>query len=170
MLTRLASQSARIASTGSPAPRKMPLIRNSSVTVTQPPSMIAVKVRPFAATSGEAPSIARRSDAKVTPATPSANDTAHPQAIACTAAADARSGFPSPMRRATIAAAPMLSPIETANTRASSESDRPRMATASDPRRPTKYTSTTENTDCIPISRTIGTASSSTARPRRPRV
>ena len=138
MFTRLASHSARIASTGSPAPRKMPLIMNSRVTVTHPPSMMAVNVRPFAATSGAAPSSARRSDAQTTPATPSTADTAHPQAMACTAAADARSGLPSPMRRATIAAAPMARPIETANTSAISESDRPRMATASGPRRPTK--------------------------------
>ena len=138
MLTRFASQSARIASTGSPAPRKMPLIMNSSVTVTQPPSMIAVKVRPLAVSSGVAPSSTSRSEAQTTPATPITSDAAHPPAMACTAAADARSGEPSPTRRATIAVAPMLRPIDTANTRAMSESDRPRTATASGPRRPTK--------------------------------
>ena len=39
------------------------------------------------------------------------------------------------------------------------------MATALAPSRPTKKMSTTANTDSISISRTIGTASSTTARP-----
>jgi hypothetical protein len=82
MLLRLASHSDRIASAGSPAPRKTALIRNSSMTVTLPPSMIAVNRRPCVAISGVAPSIWSSSSAKMTPMMPSTIETATPVAIA----------------------------------------------------------------------------------------
>ena len=69
---------------------------------------------------------------------PSTTETATPVAIACTAATVARSGEPSPIRRATIAAVPMLRPMATLKTSMSSESESPRIATASGPSRPTK--------------------------------
>ena len=50
------------------------------------------------------------------------------------------------------------------------DSVRPTVATASAPRRETKKTSTTANTDSSTSSRTIGIASSTIARPIEPSV
>ena len=52
--------------------------------------------------------------AAIAPATPIASDTPTPSAIACTAARAAPSRSFSPMRRATVAVAPMHSPIASA--------------------------------------------------------
>ena len=96
---------------------------------------------------------------------PSTSAAMLPRMIACTAATAARSGSFSPMRRATVAAAPMATPMASAYTMNISDSVSPTVATASAPRRPTKKMSATANTDSISISSTIGTASSTTARP-----
>ncbi len=56
------------------------------------------------------------------------------------------------------------------NTRVSIDSVRATVATALGPSRDTKYTSTTANSDSMAVSSTIGTASSSTARPIEPEV
>ena len=55
MLSRLPNHSTRIAIAASPAPRKTALMRNSSTTVTLPPSITRVKPLPDATTSGDAP-------------------------------------------------------------------------------------------------------------------
>ncbi len=97
-------------------------------------------------------------------------DTASPTAIACTPATAAPAGSFSPMRRATIAVVERLSPNPIANTRLSSDSVSPTVATASAPNRPTQKTSTTANSDSKTISRTIGMARSNMARFRLPVV
>ena len=170
MLIRLASQSDRIATAASPAPRKMALIRNNHITVRLPPSMMAANSRPCDANSGVAPRSCSRSVAHTTPAKLISTDSTRPVRRACTAATAASSGEPSPIRRATIAVAPMQSPMATEKTSASSESERPRIATASGPSRATKKTSTTAKSDCIAISSTIGMAAKMTARPIAPLV
>ena len=71
----------------------------------------------------------------------------------------------SPTRRATVAAAPIESPIASAYITVISDSVMPTVATASGPSRPTKNTSATTKTDSIIISSTIGTARRTTARP-----
>ena len=55
MLSMLPSHSTRIAIAASPAPRKTALMRNSSTTVTLPPSMTRVNCSPDWITSGDAP-------------------------------------------------------------------------------------------------------------------
>jgi len=74
------------------------------------------------------------------------------------------------MRRATVAIAPTLRPIASAYTMVRIDSVRPTVATASAPRRETKKTSTTANTDSSTSSRTIGIASSRIAPPIGPSV
>ena len=88
----------------------------------------------------------------------------------CTAESAAALGSFSPIRRATIAVAPIESPIPTAYTMVSSDSVRPTVATAEGPREDTKYTSTTAKTDSITISSIIGTDNSKIDRPRLPWV
>jgi hypothetical protein len=69
MLRRLAIHRLFIAMAASPAPRKMPLIRNSRIITALPPNMIRVKDVPSATTSGSAPINRRISGAKMTPQT-----------------------------------------------------------------------------------------------------
>ena len=103
--------STRIATAASPAPRNAALIRNSSTIVALPPSITRVKVLPVAMTSGDAPISASSAGAYQAPATPMMADTTTPIAMACTAAVAAPSASCSPMRRATIAVAPIDNPI-----------------------------------------------------------
>ena len=63
------------------------------------------------------------------------------------------------MRRATMAVVDMATPMPIAITSDSIDSVRPTVATAFAPRRPTKKTSTTANSDSSTISSTIGMAS-----------
>ena len=88
----------------------------------------------------------------------------------CTAASAAASGRFSPIRRATVAATPIESPMATVYTIVSMDSVRPTVAVASGPSRETKKTSQTAKTDSIIISRIIGMASSTTARAIGPAV
>ena len=74
MLMMFANHSARIASAGSPAPRKIALIRKSRKIVTDPPSRIPVYVEPMAITAGVAPMIPSRCGAKKMPVTPTTPD------------------------------------------------------------------------------------------------
>ena len=74
------------------------------------------------------------------------------------------------MRRATIAVVDKLSPRPTANTRLSSDSVSPTVATAFAPRCATQKTSTTANSDSSTISSTMGTASRRIARFKFPVV
>ena len=67
ILIRLAIHKLFIAIAASPAPRKMPLIRNSSIMATLPPSIIRVKVEPSATTSGLAPMSDKISPANTMP-------------------------------------------------------------------------------------------------------
>ena len=55
MLSTLPNHSTRMAIAASPAPRKTALIRNSSMTVTFPPSITRVNVLPDWISSGDAP-------------------------------------------------------------------------------------------------------------------
>ncbi len=103
--------STRIAIAASPAPRNAALIRNSSTMVALPPSITRVNVLPVAITSGVAPISDSSSGAYHAPATPMIAETITPRAIACTAALAAPSGSCSPILRATIAVAPIDSPI-----------------------------------------------------------
>ena len=97
-------------------------------------------------------------------------ETTSPMMMAWTATNPAaRSSF-SPMRRATRAVAPMLSPRATTKIRVSAVSVRPTVATASAPRRDTQKTSTTPKSDSMHISSTMGTASRMMARPMLPSV
>ena len=113
-LMMFASQSERIAIDASPAPRKIALMRKRRRMTTLAPSMIRVKGAPLATTSGEAPMSARSRGANSAPRIPIGTATAMPRPIDCTAARAAPSGFFSPIRRATVAAAPIESPIATA--------------------------------------------------------
>jgi hypothetical protein len=114
MLSRLASHRTRIAIAASPAPRKTALIRKSMTIVALPPSITRAKPLPTAITSADAPMSASRRGANTAPATPITVDSASPSASTCTAARAAPSRSFSPMRRAIIAVAPMLSPIASA--------------------------------------------------------
>ena len=110
MLIAFASQSTRIAITASPAPRKIALTRNSINTTAFPPSMMRVKFT-LESTPDDAP-IALKSDGAVrAPLTPSTAEIRMASRIACAAACEAPSGSRSPIRRATVAVAPMPSPI-----------------------------------------------------------
>ena len=82
----------------------------------------------------------------------------------------APSGSFSPTRRATIAVVDMPSPMPTANTSVSTDSVKPTVAIASEPRRLTQKTSTTANSDSSTISSTMGMASSRIDRFRLPAV
>ena len=73
-------------------------------------------------------------------------------------------------RLATIAVVDSETPSPIANTRASIDSVRPTVATASAPSRPTQNTSTTANRDSSTISKTMGTARRKIARFRLPAV
>ncbi len=110
MLMALASHSTRIATAASPAPRKMALMRNSITTDTLPPSITRVKLLPLRTTSGSAPISPSSCGAKTTPTTPSASETPSPSRSVCAAVCAAPSGSCSPVRRATIAIAPMPRP------------------------------------------------------------
>ena len=74
------------------------------------------------------------------------------------------------MRRATVAVAPMLSPMASVYSTIMSASVRPIVATAAAPSRPTKYTSATAKRLSMSISTTIGTARRRIARPIGPCV
>jgi len=110
MLIALANQSTRIAIAASPAPRKIALMRKSSMIVALPPSITRAKVEPLASTDGDAPISASRRGARAAPATPRPAATMTPSTIACTAARAAPSRSCSPVRRATTAVAPMERP------------------------------------------------------------
>ena len=112
-LQAFAIQSERIAIAGSPAPRKIALMRKSRRTKTLPPNMIRVKLG-SATTSGGASMSASSSGANHAPTIAIGMETTIPSRIDCTAARAAPSGFFSPMRRATIAVAPMPSPMPSA--------------------------------------------------------
>jgi hypothetical protein len=71
MLMPLASHSVRIATTGSPAPRKIALATNSRMMLASPPSITRVKFVPTAITSASAPMSARSRGANTTPSAPS---------------------------------------------------------------------------------------------------
>ena len=114
MLIQFASHNVRIAIAASPAPRKIALIMKSITTVTFPASMTRVNAAPCSITHGEPPMSASNFGASGAPMT--ADDDRHDQRErdrlhrgACSAF-----GFCSPMRRATIAIAPMLKPIASA--------------------------------------------------------
>jgi len=62
-------------------------------------------------TAGVAPITARKRGASGTVTTAITAATSSPSATPCTAASAAPSGFPSPMRRATMAVTPIESPI-----------------------------------------------------------
>ncbi len=120
--------------------------------------------------AGVAPMAPSSAGAVMMPVTPTASETASPSAIDCTAARAAPSGSFSPMRRATVAVAPMLNPMASAYRIVSIDSVRPTVATASAPSLLTKNTSHTANSDSISVSSTIGIASSSSERPTGPVV
>jgi hypothetical protein len=164
------TQSRRMAMAASPAPRKMALFKNNSRTAKLPPRQILAYPLPVAMISGVAPIIRSKLGAKRKQGTPTATAIKDPRAIACTPATAAPSGSFSPMRRATMAVVERLNPIATENTRVSSDSVSPTVATAFAPSRPTQKTSTTANSDSSTISRTMGTASSRIARFRLPLV
>jgi len=118
MLMAFASHKTRIAIAASPAPRKMALIMNSIMIVTLPASMMVVNPQPWATTPGEAaplmpivsePGGANQGDYR-------GHDQA--QSHACMAACAAPSGF-FPIRRATVAVAPILKPMAIAYIRVS---------------------------------------------------
>src|SRR5207247_2810926 len=75
-----------------------------------------------------------------------------------------------PILRATVAVAPIERPMAAAYTIVSIDSLSPTVATEFGPRRETKKTSTTANTDSRTSSSTIGIASSRIARPIGPSV
>jgi hypothetical protein len=140
-------------------------MRKSIMTVPLPPSITRAKSDPIRITSSPAPMTRRSRGPKAIPTVPKMAATANPRRIDWIAARAAPSRSFSPIRRATTAAAPIESPIASAYITVISDSVMPTVATASGPRRPTKNTSATTNTDSISISRTIGTASRTTARP-----
>jgi hypothetical protein len=97
-------------------------------------------------------------------------ETTNPTTMACTATSPAAPSSFSPMRRATIAVAPMLSPSAITNTTVRQVSVNPTVVMASAPRCDTQKTSTMPNSDSMTISSTIGTASNTMARPMLPSV
>ena len=113
MLIALAIHSTRIAIAASPAPRNTALMRNSSMITPLAPSM-TVANDALATTAGDAPINCSNAGAYATPNTPTGTATSTPSRIACTAARAAPSPSFSPIRLATIAVAPALSPIATA--------------------------------------------------------
>ena len=114
MLMMLANHSTRMAMAASPAPRKTALMRKRSSTVPLPPTITRGNVDPIASTSSRAPIITSRSGPNAMPTAPIRMATPIPRIIACTALSAARSGSFSPMRRATVAAAPIERPIASA--------------------------------------------------------
>ena len=121
-------------------------------------------------TSGAAPISARSRGAWVAPTTATTVATPRPRATAWTAVRAAPSGSFSPIRRETMAVTPIDRPMATVYMMVKIDSVSPMVATASGPRRETKKTSTTANTDSMTVSSTIGTASSRMARPTGPSV
>ena len=113
MFSTLPSHSTRIAIAASPDPRNTAFSRNSRTIVTLPPSITRVNPLPDSITAGDAPINANSVGAHgaaanaIVPAmmTPSSSD--------WPAARAAPSGSCSPVRRATIAVAPIESPIAT---------------------------------------------------------
>src|SRR5262249_46374542 len=89
---------------------------------------------------------------------------ATPRMIDCTADTAAPSLSCSPMRRATTAVVPILSPTAIAMIMTSMPSVMPTVAVASAPRWATKKMSTMPNSDSMAISSTMGTASRTMAR------
>ena len=144
-------------------------MRKSSTTLAFPPSITRVNDT-FAITPGDAPMIASSCGAKIAPTTPIRSDSTHPNRITCAAVCAAPSASFSPIRRATIAPAPMLSPIASAYRIVMNDSVSPTVATASAPRCATTNTSTTTKMLSMSISSTIGTARMKIARPIGPSV
>ena len=115
MLIALANQRTRIAIAASPAPRKTALIEEQQQHGAAAAEHDArERCRPSRTTSSLAPITRRSSAPKMAPIVPMATTTSTPSAIACTAARAAPSGSFSPMRRATVAVAPIDRPIATA--------------------------------------------------------
>ena len=111
MLIAFASHSTRIAIAASPVPRKIAFTRNSKTIVALPPYMIRAYVVPIANTLGDAPMSPNKCGAAITPLTPRMSAINAPSTMACTAALAAPSASRSPVRRATMAVAPMARPI-----------------------------------------------------------
>src|SRR2546425_3344462 len=131
ILIELASQSTRIAIAASPAPRKIALIKKSKTIVELPANMTLVKPTPCSTTQGEPPITLSSLPDSGTPIAAKIAATIKPNTIAWTEARAAPSGLRSPMRRATIAVAPMLSPIATAYIKVSIDSVSPTVVIAS---------------------------------------
>ncbi len=112
----------------------------------------------------------KSSSAKTTPGTATTSVRTRPRTIDCAAAILAPRASRSPMRRATIAVVAMPVPMATAKRIVIMASVRPIVATASVPRRETKKASVRAKTDSITISRTMGMASRTMARPIGPEV
>ena len=165
MLSAFASHSVRIASTASPAPRKIALIRKIMNTVTLPPSMMRAKSVPSATISGLAP--IEPQDVRRETAEHHAEARGDRHAEHHDLRRRRARHAPDPFRRCGARRSrwprtrcrwrPRRSGVIT-------DSVSPITATASRPSRDTQKTSTTANSDSITISSTIGTASSRTAR------
>jgi hypothetical protein len=147
MLIALANHSTRIAIAASPAPRNTALIRNSMTTVPLPPSMTRENDEPVRRTPSLAPISASICGPNETPIAPNATAATSPRMIDWTADFAAPSESFSPIRRATVADAPIDRPTASAYMIVIHDSVMPTVATASAPSRPTKKTSATTNTD-----------------------
>ena len=110
----LANHNTRIAIAASPAPRKIALIMKSKTTEALQASITVVKPDPLAITEAEAPIKPSSLGASGAPISAITIEIISASAIACTAARAAPSGFFSPVRRAMVAIAPILSPIASA--------------------------------------------------------
>ncbi len=164
MLIMFATQSTRMATAASPAPRKTPLIRNSIRMVPDALIMIRLYVEPTCRIAGPAPISASSLGAKGKQNEKIRTATSKPSKIACTAACAAPSLSCSPMRRATTAVAPILKPTANAITITNMPSVMPTVAVASAPRWATKNMSTMPKSDSMAISSTMGTARRMIAR------
>src|SRR6266700_4000150 len=164
MLMMLATQSTRMATPASPAPRNTPLIRNSIRMVPEELIIIRLYKEPTRRISGPALISANSLGARGKQNEKIRTAIAKPRKIACTAACAAPSLSCSPVRRATTAVAPILKPTANAITITSMPSVMPTVAVASAPRRATKNMSTMPKSDSMAISRTMGTARRMIAR------
>jgi hypothetical protein len=111
MLMALPNHSTRMAMAASPAPRNTALMRNSISTVPLPPSITRAKPLPVCRTSSLAPIRRSSAGAYSAPMTPTMTETTRPSAIDWIAARAAASRSFSPIRRATVAAAPIDRPM-----------------------------------------------------------
>ena len=89
-------------------------MRKSSSTVPLPPTITRGNVEPMLSTSSVAPIRRSSCGPNSTPMAPMIAAIPIPRMIACTAVSAARSGSFSPMRRATVAAAPIERPMASA--------------------------------------------------------